>query len=617
MFCGLLNIKNNIKETVTMKRLVALALSAVMLFSLVACGSKKEEAANSADLTVKIVSYAGTEATVNILQDQLKKAGFNVETNIQPDYASYTTVVDTRDWDIACSGWTTVTGNPDYATRDIYASYGEYNNGGINDQKVDDLIDKAAGETPAEYVATYTELENYLVGEMAYTLPLYATRGLYAYNAEVLDGGSVKLPQSRSAYWEDYYYVNEADNASRTLWMYSTMPNLTSLDPIQANDGSINQLSANVNVRIINMTEDDQIMADGSLSLNYAIGEGNTAFYFILRDDCFFSKVENNHVVGTDILVGGEDVVYSLTRAADKDSVALHKTYNLHNHMSNISVVTDMTELETVKDADSGKTVLETLSNGLATPVSSLVEADADVDNAAGKYQVVKIETESAFPQVLYFLAHQSAGIVNKEACEEMNSKFEVASYDPTVDVCYGDSANVKKTLGADGTHHLYQSGPYAIVAYDDYQILFEKNPGYMAGTENEPIINNMGIKFYKDNTSAASGFRSGEIDIMSGVNTNDVKTLQDEGYEVVTYLRHATTYCEFNMDADHIFSDLNARKAVFHAINQDEYIAYNNNLVGYLYSSFSTLIDTGNKVEFNLEKSAEYLKAYTDSLAE
>ena len=108
---------------------------------------------------------------------------------------------------------------------------------------------------------------------------------------------------------EDYSYVNTADNATRTLWMFSTMPNLTSLDPIQANDGSINQLSANVNARIINMTEDDQIMADGSLSYNYAIGEGNTAFYFILRDDCFFSKVENHKVVGTDILVGGEDVV--------------------------------------------------------------------------------------------------------------------------------------------------------------------------------------------------------------------------------------------------------------------------------------------------------------------
>lgn len=604
-----------------MKRLVALALSLVMLLSLAACGKESSDdnnaASSNADLTVRLVSYAGTESTVNILQDQLKKAGFNVVPNIQPDYASYTTVVEAGDWDIACSGWTTVTGNPDYATRDIYASYGEYNKGGINDKKVDDLIDKAAGETPAEYVATYTELENYLVTEMAYTLPLYATKGLFGYNKEVLDSASVKLPQSRSAYWENYSYVDTSLNATRPLMMFSTMPNLTSLDPIQANDGSINQLSANINTRIINMTPDDKIVADGSLSRNYAIGEGNTAFYFILRDDVFFSKVEDKHVVGTDILVGGEDVVFSLTRAADQHSVALHKTYNLHNHMSKISLVTDMDELNSVLDADSGKSVFETLSNGLATPVSALVEADADVDNAAGKYQVVKIETESAFPQVLYFLAHQSAGVVNKEACEAMNAEFTVEEYDPTVHVCYGDSANVKKTLAEQGTHHVYFSGPYCLVDYTDYDIKFEKNPGYMAGTEYEPKITNMGIKFYGDNTSAANGFRSGEIDIMSGMSTNDVQTLKDEGYEVVTYLRHATTYAEFNMKEGELFSDINARKAVFHAVNQEEYIAYNNNLVGNLYSSFSTLIDTGNKHEFNLEKSAEYLKAYTDSLAQ
>ena len=68
-----------------MKRLVALALSLVMVLSLAACGKSndagKDNAESNADLTVKIVSYAGTESTVNILQDQLKKAGFTVETS--------------------------------------------------------------------------------------------------------------------------------------------------------------------------------------------------------------------------------------------------------------------------------------------------------------------------------------------------------------------------------------------------------------------------------------------------------------------------------------------------------------------------------------------------------
>ena len=60
------------------------------------------------------------------------------------------------------------------------------------------------------------------------------------------------------------------------------------------------------------------------------------------------------------------------------------------------------------------------------------VTADADVNNAAGKYQVVKVETTTAFPQVLYYLAHQSAGIINKEQAEEYNSKFTVEEYDPS-----------------------------------------------------------------------------------------------------------------------------------------------------------------------------------------
>lgn len=598
-----------------MKKSIALLLSSAMVLSLAGCGSSGSSSSGSASnagaVKVRVLGYSAQESTLNIVRDQLTKAGFEVELNMQPDYSSMTTVQDSREWDIDISGWTTVTGNPDYAVRDVYASYGEYNAGGIDDAKVDELIDKAAGETPAEYVATYKELEDYLVTEMAYTLPLFANKGIRVVNADVVDESTVKNPQSRSAFWENYSYVDTSLNDTRTLWMYNTMA-LTSLDPIQANDGSINQLSSNINIRIINMTEDDQIESDGSLSLNYAIAEGNQAFYFILRDDVFFSKVEDKHVVGTDILVGGEDVVYSLTRAADKNSVASHKTYNLHNHMSNISVVSDLEELNTVKDSDTGATILETLSAGLATPVSELVTADADVDNAAGKYQVVKVETATAFPQVLYYLAHQSAGIVNKEQCEAYNSQFTVEEYDPNTDVCYGDAAAVKA-----GNNMLYMSGPYALVDYTDYEVKFEKNPGYMAGTEHEPKIANVAQKFYKDTTSAGTGFRSGEIDIMDSCNTNDVATFESEGYKVFVYTRHAATYADFNLDESSVMSDINARKAVLYAINQEDFIAYNNELVDNLYSSFSTIIKTDNVLTQDLEKSAEYLKAYTDSLAE
>ena len=167
-----------------MKKLVALLLAGVMMFSLAACGNSgsADKGNEFPPVEISVLGYSAQEVTLNIIRDQLSKAGFKVNLNMQPDYSSMTTVEDTREWDIVIGGWTTVTGNPDYAARDVYASYGQYNSGGINDAKVDELIDKAAGETPAQYVATYTELENYLVTEKAYTLPLYASRGLRVIN---------------------------------------------------------------------------------------------------------------------------------------------------------------------------------------------------------------------------------------------------------------------------------------------------------------------------------------------------------------------------------------------------------------------------------------------------
>lgn len=600
-----------------LRKLTAVLLVGAMVLSLAACGKKSSNSGDggsgsseAGSETIRLLGYSYYESTMNILRDQLTKAGFNVEIDMQPDYASMVTARDTGNWDLAMSGWTTVTGNPDYAVRDVYASYGQYNAGGINDPKIDELIDKASQETPSEYGATYKELEDYTITENAYSLPLYSTRGIRAINNTVVDEKTVLNPQSRSAYWENYSYVDPSQNETRTLMLTQTMGDLTSLDPIQANDGSINQLSANLNVRIVNMTPDDQIEAEGSLSRNISIAEGNQAFYFILRDDCYFSRVENKHVVATDVRVGAEDVEFSLERAADEKSVANHKTYNLHNHMSDVSIVTDIEELKGINDSDTGKPVFDTLSEGLPSEIQTLTADKTQVDNANGVYQVVKISTENPFPQVLYYLAHQSAGILNKEAVTEMNSKFEVDSYDPTKDVCYGDPAAIKS-----GNNHLWMSGPYALVDYDDYQVVFEKNPGYMAGTEHEAKINNIAIKFIKEPTSATSEFRAGGIDILDSVNTNDVATLQeDKNYTVFVYIRHATTYCDFNMTNGNKFENIDLRKAVFYAINQDEFIAYNNDLVGPLYSTASTLVDTGNKLEFSLEKSAEHLKAYQDS---
>lgn len=580
-----------------------------MVFSMAACSSRggSGSKAKAGSEKLRLLGYSAQESSLNILRDQLTKAGFAVELNTQPDYSSFTTVLETGEWDLAMSGWTTVTGNPDYAVRDVYASYGEYNQGGIDDMKVDELIDKAAEQTPAEYKETYRELENIIVNENTYTLPLFANKGIRAVNNTVVDEKTVRNPQSRSAVWENYSYVDASQNETRPLMMTQTINTLTSLDPIQANDGSINQLSTNINIRIVNLEDDDTVVSDGSLSLNHAIAQGNSDYYFVLRDNVFFSKAENGHVKATDVRVGAEDVEFSLKRAANKNSVALHKTYNLHNHMKEVTIVDNLDELNKVMDATSGKPVIETLSKDLKTEIKELTTDKTKADNANGVYQVVKVTTTTPFPQVLNYLAHQSAGILNKEAVTEMNSKFDVASYDAKKDVCYGDSANIKS-----GNNHLWMSGPYALVGLDDYQVTFEKNPGYMAGTEYEPKIKNMAIKFIKDTTSATSAFRSGEIDIMDSVATNDVATLEkSKEFTVYKYVRHSATYCDFNMKNGGKFANADLRKAVFYAVNEADYIAYNNELVGPACSTFSTLIDTGNVHEYSLEKSAEHLAAY------
>ena len=104
-------------------------------------------------------------------------------------------------------------------------------------------------------------------------------------------------------------------------------------------------------------------------------------------------------MVATGVRVGAEDVQFSLTRAADQKSVALHKTYNLHNHMKEISILEDLDELKNVKDSDSGKPIIETLSAGLDKEVTALTADKTKADNANGVYQVVKVTTNEPFPQ--------------------------------------------------------------------------------------------------------------------------------------------------------------------------------------------------------------------------
>ena len=602
-----------------MKKLLAMALAAVMAFSMVACGGSSEGETSMIETKpekIVVLGQSSGEANMNIIRDQLTKAGFEVELNTQPDYASWKTQLEGGNFDIALTGWTTVTGNVDYAVRGVFHSTGDYNYGPVIDEKVDELIDKGASETAAASVATYTELENYLVTENAYVLPLYSSMKMMAYDNELLTAEGIYQPKSRPGRWEMYEYIDAANNDTRTLTLTQTSATPSTLDPIQANDGTMNTLSGNQYIKIINLSDDDEIMTDSSLSYSYAVGEGNTTYYFLLRDDVHFAKAENGKAVDTGVLVAADDVVYSLNRAKGGTSViSTHKTASLHNHMESIEIVTDLEELKTVKDSDTGAAILDTLNAGVEVPVAALTAVDEEVDNANGTYQVVKVTTPYAFPQVLNYLAHQSAGILHKEQVELYNSKFDGASYDPTKDICYGDYAQIKGGM----TDMLWCSGPYQLIKADDYGIEYQKNPGYMPEDERfAPSIANIYMKFIKDTSSATSAFRAGEVDILGSVSATDIEVVESDAKNtVLKRSSNGVTYAVFNLLEGSKMRDVNLRKAVMYAINQEDFVMYNEGYVMPVYSTVGTLVETGNVLKQDLVAANKYLATYQGLVTE
>jgi peptide/nickel transport system substrate-binding protein len=431
-------------------------------------------------------------------------------------------------------------------------------------------------------------------------------------NKDVLNPKSVRLSKSRSLAWETIDFNDAAKRETEPFILSQTMPTLTSLDPIKGNDGSINMINTNMYVRLINLTDDDKITADGSLSRNYSIANGNSEYYFLLRDDINFAKITDKEAVDTGERVGADDVIFSLDRAKDKNSVPDHRTYSLHEHIKTAEVVTDVSALEKVKQSGSDKSVKETLESGLDTPISTLVADKTQANNKEGKYQVVKVTTTEPFPQVLNYLAHQSAGIVSKNQVESINT-YDVASFDVTKDIPYGDQNTV--TEGDKYNNTLYASGPYILSYKNDYEAIFHKNPGYMKGTENEPKISNIKLRFIKDIDSSLSALRNGEIYVLYGVPENKHDVVEgDSKLKLQSMESNAVTYLLFNTKNREVAKSEDLRKAVLYSINQDEIISYYQGKKIKAVSTVSPIVKTGNELKADPAKAKEFLNKYLSS---
>lgn len=608
-----------------MKKRSFITLGLALSLSLSACSSVQTEREAIGDnpaptgdtpqaqsgVTIELLGSSTGESDINIIRDQLTKNGFNVKLNLQPDYGSFKAQQDAGNFDIALSSWTTVTGNPDYAVRSLFKTGGDYSI--LADPEIDKLIDEASTQTPEQYGETYKKLEQRLVTDKAYIVPLYNSLKSQAFNKEVVDEKSIRLSKSRSLPWEELDFVDKSKRASTPLVLQQAASTLTSLDPIKGNDGSINMLNTNMYVRLVNLTDDDVITSKGSLSLNHSIAEGNSEYYFLLRDNINFAKVENKAAVDSGERVGAEDVVFSLLRAKDKNSVPDHRTYTLHEHIKNAEIVTDLKALEAVKQAGGSGTVKEALEQGLNAKISALVADKNQANNKEGKYQVVKLTTTEPFPQVLNYLAHQSGGIVSKKQVEKINT-YDVATFDKNKDIPYGDQNTV--TEGDKYNNTLFASGPYILAYKNDYEAVFYKNPGYMKGTEHEPRISQITVRFIKDADSSLAALRSGEIHVYYSVPETKYEIVEgDSKLKLQTLPSNAVAYLLFNTKNREVAKSEDLRKAVLYSINQDEILQFYKNHKLKAFSTVSPLVKTGNELKADPAKVQEFLNKYRESV--
>lgn len=590
-----------------------LSLLTILLVVLTGCVNTKSSVGNegeshSSKETIELLGMSSNEDDLNIVRDQLVKSGFKVKLNIQPDYGSYTAQKDAGNYDIVLSSWTTVTGNPDYAVRGLFKTGAD--NSIVSDKQIDQLIEKAATEMPDKYIHTYQQLENRLVFDKAYIAPLYNSLKAQGVNKDVVNEKTVRLAKSRAVAWESIDFNNPSKRNKDPLIMHQALASLTSLDPIKGNDGSINTLNTNMYVRLVNLTDDDKVTSKGSLSWNHTAAKDKKHYYFLLRDDIHFAKVQDKQAVDSGERVGADDVVFSLNRAKDKKAVPDHRTYSLHEHIQSAEVVTDLSELKTT--SGQGGTIKDALEKDVQQKVKKLVKDKKDADNQAGAYQVVKITTTEPFPQVLNYLAHQSAGIVSKKQVERVNT-YDVDSFDPAKDIPYGDQRTI--TEGKTYNNELFASGPYILSYKNDYEAVFYKNPGYMKGTENEPNISQVTVRFIENPDSALSALRNGEIHIFNGVPETKYDVVDaDSKLALQKNQSNAVAYLLFNTSKREVAKSEDLRKAILYSINQEEFVNFYQGNKHKASSTVSPLVQTKNELKQDAKKVKEYLAAYQES---
>lgn len=597
------NMKKYIHTFVTV-----LALVLVVALPLTACGTQQQSSAQQQRIPITLLSLTSMEQQANAVRDMLGEVGFDVKLNLVADVSTYFAQEKIHEYDITMMNWGTTTGNGDYAIRDLFYKNGQLNTYPINDDALFSMIDNAATLTYKESIQAYTDIENYLVEKMTYTVPLYARNYYVSVYKSVIDPASVVIPRSTIANWASVKYVDASKNETRPFVFSQPSLNPPSFDPLRTDEGSTITANMNMYSNLVNLTSDAQVTTDGSVSQAYAVGKGNQSYYFVIRDNVGFSKIENGHAVDTGIKVGAEDVVFSLNRARDFNSVPTNMGSTYLSSISNVSIVKDLSELQGTTIADADMNVLDYFNAQLPAPISELAASRDQVNNSAGAYQVVKIETLSPFPQMLNYLTNETLGIVSEQAVTAMNKGIDANNYDANAQILYGDISTLTKG-SSKFNNQMWFSGPYALTYMDDYGIYFERNPVYMPGTKYAANIKNVTVKMISDQTTLVNALRSDDVDMAAPTGIN-VKTCQeDPNLATVGNSSDVVYYLTFNLSTS-VMKDINLRKAVLYAINQDDIIKVMSGM-GVRASSTLTMIPTGNVWNQDMNKAQEFMNAY------
>ena len=549
------------------KKIIAILLCLAMLLSFAACDSKKQnnqgsEGTKHDPIKISIGYQATDEITANVVRDMLTKGGFEVEMKAFPDSAALKECQINGTTDIQFFSWGNVTGTPDYAVHAVWASDGDYNRNGYSNAEVDKLLVEATTLPLESNYDTYMKIEDIVVNQDCAWVAIY--RGMQNLPHSPIMEHSNFFQNNSTAHLT---YTDASQHDTRPFVRAQQQSSFRCFDPIAANDSSHGTMTGSTGIKLLTLSPDYQPQTDRSLSRNFATAEDCCNFYFILRDDCYFCCVDaNKKVVEMDERVGGEDVVFTVSRIIDPKCVPVHAVYSMYTTVTGAEIVTDIAELESVK-ASTGKSIREELEAGI-TPISELASDKAKVDNAKGIYQVVKINTSSPFPQVLNNLCHTGAGVVDADWVAEINKDFNYDTYDSSKDVLYADSPKIRE--GSTWANDIHSSGPYILIEYNDYEAHLERNPGYYKSEPGKVAIKYWTQKFISDADANLSALRSGEIDYVATIPASKWDIAESDPNCIPWIASGTRIYCfMFNFHGNSECStNVNLRKAIASCID-------------------------------------------------